>query len=540
MRGHPSPQHDLEEGTTEGTGIAVGGNSQPGKDFDAEYLARVAWFPDGRLSVQVQDRRQQRLRLYECHVSGQGATPAGGASTARNRILLEEKSDVWQNLNNGFKPLRTAGARSGGGSVGGGGGSHPTLAKIPGGFVWASERDGFRHLYLHRRDGSCVGQLTKGPYVVDALEGVDEASGNVYFTATAESELERHLYCVSLLPLLGGGRDVSTADMPGLPKPRRITTQPGIHNVLIDPHFEAFVDIHDHLDAPPEIFLRSLSDGTAQCVLHKGAISEYDERLDEMDASPPELVMIQAKDGTTLHGAVYKPDPEVYGEGPYKTLVSVYGGPHVQMVSRAWIMTVDMRAQLFRAKGYLIFKLDNRGSARRGLAFEGRIKHRMGSVEVDDQVCGVNWLVAKGLADPARVGIYGWSYGGYMSAMALAKAPDVFKAAVSGAPVTSWDGYDTHYTERYMGLMDENSKGYHESSVMSNVHTIKGKLFLIHGMIDENVHFRHTVRLINALNNASVRYDLLIFPGERHMPRGLQDRIYMEKRILRFFGEALA
>ncbi len=164
----------------------------------------------------------------------------------------------------------------------------------------------------------------------------------------------------------------------------------------------------------------------------------------------------------------------------------------------------------------------------------------MGSVEVDDQVCGVNWLVAKGLADPARVGIYGWSYGGYMSAMALAKAPDVFKAAVSGAPVTSWDGYDTHYTERYMGLMDENSKGYHESSVMSNVHTIKGKLFLIHGMIDENVHFRHTVRLINALNNASVRYDLLIFPGERHMPRGLQDRIYMEKRILRFFGEALA
>jgi len=208
----------------------------------------------------------------------------------------------------------------------------------------------------------------------------------------------------------------------------------------------------------------------------------------------------------------------------------------VQTVTKSWILTVDMRAQLFRAKGYLVLKLDNRGSARRGLAFEGAIQHKMGGIEIEDQVCGVKWLVQNQLADPERVGIYGWSYGGYMSAMALAKASDVFKAAVAGAPVTAWDGYDTHYTERYMGLIEENRDSYTtDSSVVFNVPRIKGRLFLIHGMIDENVHFQHTARLVKALNSASIEYDMLFFPNERHMPRGLQNRIYMERRIASFF-----
>jgi dipeptidyl-peptidase-4 len=184
-------------------------------------------------------------------------------------------------------------------------------------------------------------------------------------------------------------------------------------------------------------------------------------------------------------------------------------------------------------------QLDNRGSSRRGLAFEGAIKHRMGSIDVDDQVAGVHWLVSQGLADPKRVGIYGWSYGGYMAAMSLAKRPDVFKAAVAGAPVTAWDGYDTHYTERYMGLPGENQEAYEASSVMTHVDSMRGKLMLVHGMIDENVHFRHTARLINALNGAAKEYELLVFPDERHMPRGLKDRIHMEERIFDFLQRNL-
>jgi dipeptidyl-peptidase 4 len=163
----------------------------------------------------------------------------------------------------------------------------------------------------------------------------------------------------------------------------------------------------------------------------------------------------------------------------------------------------------------------------------------MGSVELDDQAAAVAWCVREGLADAARVGIYGWSYGGYLSAMALCKHPGVFKAAVSGAPVTSWDGYDSCYTERFMSLPQENASGYADASVMTHVHRMAGKLMLVHGMVDENVHFRHTARLITALTRARKEYELLLFPDERHLPRSASDRVYMEQRIETFFRRHL-
>jgi dipeptidyl-peptidase-4 len=239
-----------------------------------------------------------------------------------------------------------------------------------------------------------------------------------------------------------------------------------------------------------------------------------------------------------LHGALYRPATH-FGPGPFPTIVSVYGGPHAQRVTNSWEVTVDMRAQYLCNLGYLVFVLDNRGSARRGLQFEGVIRHRMGQAEVEDQVDGVNWLVAQGLSNPDRVGIYGWSYGGYMTLMCLARAANTFKVGVAGAPVTDWDGYDTCYTERYMGTPQTNPQGYLESSVMHHVSAIQGKLMLVHGLIDENVHFRHTARLINALIRAGKPYDLLLFPDERHGPRNLADRIYLEERIAAYFQQHL-
>ena len=163
----------------------------------------------------------------------------------------------------------------------------------------------------------------------------------------------------------------------------------------------------------------------------------------------------------------------------------------------------------------------------------------MGRVEVADQEDGVRWLQEQGLCDGSRVGIFGWSYGGYMSAMALARAPKTFHVGVAGAPVTHWDGYDTHYTERYMGTPQNNPKGYEESSVMHHVDGIVGDLMLVHGLIDENVHFRHTARLINALIVAQKNYELLLFPNERHMPRAIEDREYMELRMEAFLRDKL-
>lgn len=172
--------------------------------------------------------------------------------------------------------------------------------------------------------------------------------------------------------------------------------------------------------------------------------------------------------------------------------------------------------------------------------FEGALKHRFGQTDAEDQRTGAEWLVKEGLADASRVGLYGWSYGGYLSAMSLARFPGTFRCAVAGAPVTSWDGYDTFYTEKYMGLPAENHRGAYElGSVMRHVGGLKGKLLLVHGMVDENVHFRHTARLVNALVAAGKHYELLVFPDERHMPRGPTDRVYMETRIWDFIDTNL-
>jgi dipeptidyl-peptidase-4 len=329
---------------------------------------------------------------------------------------------------------------------------------------------------------------------------------------------QRQLYVV---PMAGG-------------EPRRVTPESGSHGVRFDESFKHFIDTHSSMTQSPRVLVRSLPDAKVVATIFE----EEDPKVAELELSPPELVTMQSRDGVTLHGAIYRP-PEGYA-APYPTIVSVYGGPHAQRVADSWGMTIDLRAQYLRNQGFLIFKLDNRGSARRGLAFEAPIKHDMGNIEIQDQVDGVRYLVEKGLANPKQVGIYGWSYGGYMSAMALARAPETFQVGVAGASVTHWDGYDTHYTERYMGTPQSNAKGYLESSVMHHLKSMTGKLMLVHGLIDENVHFRHTARLIDALIKAQKDYELLLFPNERHMPRSQQDRVYMERRIARFFREHLS
>ena len=451
---------------------------------EESYLGRVFWWKDGSLGAILLNREQTAISLLRFD-------PRTGARTT----VLRETSDYWVNL-----------ARK------------PIILLEDGRFLWLSERSGFKHLYLYKDDGSLIRQLTKGEWMIDGVRAVDEAGGQMYFTGNREHPTETQLYAVSL----EGG------------VVRRITPEPGTHQVVVDITRQQFIDVHSAMDTPPRVLLRSLTDGAVQHTFELPA----DPRIAEFGLEPPELVTLTNREGVTLYGALYRP-PAQYGPGPYPTIISVYGGPGPQVVANEWDLTARLDAQYLRSLGFLVFKLDNRGSARRGLAFEGAIKHRMGTVEVDDQVDGVRWLVEQGLADPARVGVTGWSYGGYMSLMCLAKAPDVFKVAVAGAPVTSWDGYDTAYTERYMGTPQSNPAGYAESSVMTHVEQIKGKLLLVHGMLDENVHFRHTARLINALIRARKVYDLLVFPNERHMPRHRPDRVYQNEQIIGYFQRHL-
>ncbi|MBP6472492.1 MAG: S9 family peptidase [Chloroflexi bacterium] len=447
-----------------------------GDDEDI-YLARVNWLPNGRLTAQIENRAQTRLDLVEFDVE-----------TGAKRTLLTETSDVWINLHDLFTPLQD------------------------GRFLWGSERTGFMHLYLYDGDGRLERPLTQGDWLVTGVTAVDEKAQLVYFTGTADSPLETHLYVV---PFTGGA-------------PRRLTREPGTHSPIIDLGRQRFLDAFQSQETPPCVRLCALSDGTTQQTIY----ANNDPRLPRLTLQPPEIVTLPSRDGVELIGAIYRPP---VGVGPFPAIVHVYGGPHAQMVTDSWRVTANMRAQYLAQQGFLVFMLDNRGSARRGLAFEGWIKGRMGIIEVQDQVDGVRWLVEQGLADPARVGIYGWSYGGYMAAMCLAQAPDTFQVAVAGAPVTHYDGYDTHYTERYMGTPQANPDGYTAGSVMVYVDKLTGKLLLVHGLIDENVHFRHTARLINALIRARKPYDLLLFPNERHSPRGLADRMFMEEQIRDYF-----
>ena len=449
---------------------------------DAEYLARVHWLPDGGLAAELENREQKELTLARLD-----------PTTGKRTPLVVDSSDTWINLNDDFHPLEAG------------------EGQLKGGFVWSSERSGFRHLYLYDAEGGEVRALTSGPWAVDDLEGVDEEAGLVYFTAAKDGPTERHLYSV---PLSGG-------------EPKRLTTLPGMHYVELDHGFERFADFHSALDQAPADTVRSLEDGRELYRIHEPA--EYPS------LHPPELVTVTTRDGVELDGALYRPD----GEGPFPTIVSVYGGPRAQRVANSWWLTADMRAQYLRNLGFLVFKLDNRGASRRGVAFESAIHRDMGNIEIQDQVDGVQWLIDRGLTDPARVGIYGWSYGGYLSALALGRAPDTFAAAVAGASPAHWDGYDTHYTERYMGTPESNPEGYQRSSVMAHIPKQLGQLLLVHGMLDENVHFRHTARIIQALIDNNKDYEVLLYPNERHMPRKKEDRMSMEKRLSEFFQEHL-
>jgi dipeptidyl-peptidase-4 len=449
---------------------------ETGEDPDS-YLARAGWRPDGIFWAAILSRDQRTLRVLAFE------DPA-----ARPALVLELHSAPWLNLDHDLRFLES------------------------GALLYSSEESGFRHLYF-APPGEGRRQLTSGDWAVTRLVDVDEAAGVAFFMGTKDSVLERHLYRVSLA---GGAAE-------------RMTREPGWHDVTISPDHALFVDTWSALEHGPRVALRRI-DGELQDMLfaNEGATAPA------LGLAVPELFEVPAADGTTtLHATLYRTAVARPGAG-YPLVVDVYGGPHAQSVANAWGPTVDLRNQYLAQRGYMVLSVDNRGSANRGLAFEAAIAGRMGTVEVDDQVAAVRHLARPGEIDPARVAVYGWSYGGYMTCLCLARAPDVFKLGVAGAPVTDWDGYDTAYTERYMGTPASNPEGYRESSVLTHAGNIRGKLLLVHGMVDENVHFRHTARLLRAFEHAGVACDLLVFPEERHMPRDARGLEYQERRVLGF------
>lgn len=501
------------------------------------YVARAGWWPDHHAMVQVTNREQTFLQLL--HIDAQ---------TGKRVVLLEESSAVWVNLHELLRVLPDDYR-------------HPSDTSFREGdfyFLWGSERSGFMQIYLYKYDslqqrgvllleGAPLGGQSEN-WVVESINDVDLKRQVVYLTGNWSNLSERHLVRVDLNPTAG---DASSVVL--------VTQTAGWHDAVVHAELGLVAEVFSSKERPVAFYLHRLDASTGTTVTETYTIFdalEDDARVQRQlpvlhALIPPTIHVIRSgapDPAVDLFCAVYLPpglnlqdyllqqqQPTAQKLASFPAIMSVYGGPHVMRVQNQWILTADLRAQRLAQLGIVVIKVDNRGSYRRGLTFEGAIKHDMGNVEVLDQVTAVDYFANLGLVDRARVGMFGWSYGGYMSAMSLCRAPDVFNCAVAGAPVTSWDGYDTHYTERYMGHPELNVKGYADSSVMNHVSKMTGHLLLVHGLIDENVHFRHTARLINELIAARKRYELIMFPCERHSPHKMQDKIYLEDIMTEFF-----
>ncbi len=441
----------------------------------------VSWTPDSRAVAWVHVNRAQTR--VEFRLLARDGGPA--------RTILVEEDPAWINE---VEPPRFLG---------------------DGSFLFLSERSGFLHLWHGRTDGSAPRPVTSGAWMIDRAWEVDEAGGALLFSATEKDPRERHVYRARL-------------DGSGL---TRLTKGRGVHVPVFSPGAALFADTFSDVDTPPATVV-ARGDGTLLGTVHqpKGAWTSY--RL-----ASTEFRSFRAPDGTLLHARLVRPagfDPS----RKYPVIVSVYGGPHAQLVVDRWGAT-SFFDHLCAEKGFLVWSVDNRGSWGRGHAFETPLLRRMGETELKDQLAGVEELSKLPFVDGSRIGISGWSYGGFLALYAATHAGGTFRCAVAGAPVTDWRFYDSIYTERYMKLPSENAAGYRDSSPLTSADRLGSKLLVLHGTSDDNVHLQQTVALVDALTKARKDYSLVLLPGQKHGPKDPASRLYVNQRVLEFFEKNL-
>jgi len=476
------------------------------------YLARVNWIDGQRLTFQRQSRDQRKLDLIEVKLAKvsdaelddaqlTGAQLTGAQlkhGKTGQRLLLQETASTWIDLHENLRFLKD------------------------GGFLWTSARDGFSHLYRYDASGGAE-QLTRGDWMLEAVLAVDEKAGTVWFSATRDSALERNVYS---LPLAGG-------------EPQRLTTEAGWHDVRFSENASVYVDQWSNSTTPPQIELRR-ANGKKVASLVANALTDPAHPYAKFHAAhqPVEFGELSAADGTPLHYSLIKPVGFDPGK-KYPVVVYVYGGPAAQTVVRAWPGRGDhFFNQYLAQQGYVVFSLDNRGTPRRGVKFSSALFRQQGNVEVEDQLAGVAWLTTQPWVDAQRIGVHGWSNGGYMTLMLLAKHSAAYACGIAGAPVTDWALYDSHYTERFMDHPTANASGYSASSVFSHIDGLASNLLLVHGMADDNVLFSNSTKLMSELQKRAKPFELMTYPGAKH---GLQkaDALHRYRMSEAFFARCL-
>jgi dipeptidyl-peptidase 4 len=440
------------------------------------YLARVDWSKDGRtLYVQRESRDQKTLDLL-----------AVDPETGKAKVVLTEKAKSWINLSNNFTPLKD------------------------GSFLWWSEKTGHGHLYhVHGNRGN---PLTSGAWEVRDVVGVDEGQGLVYFTGNRETPLEQQIYVASL---------------DGKGPLRQLTSNGWWNDAVMDRAATRLVVSRSNSDQPRQVYLAD-RDGKRLQWLSENAIGPDHPYAPYLAShAKTRFGTIKAADGSILYTRIMTPSLEAGKR--YPVFMLHYGGPGAgRVVTNQWQSPIY---QYLVERGWIVFAIDNRGTPDRGKAFEDHLYRAMGGVEVEDQLKGIEWLKAQPYVDPDRIATYGWSYGGYLSLKLLQKAPGVFSAAIAGAPVTRWELYDTHYTERYLGKPQDEPSAYPGSGALDEADMIKDPLLLVHGMSDDNVVFDNTTALVAKLQGAAVPFEMMVYPGQTHRVGGPGISVHLWRTI---------
>jgi len=383
-------------------------------------------------------------------------------------------------------------------------------------FLWFSERDGFNHLYLYNTRGELIKQITSGKYAVADFLGFDTKGEKIYYMAFSEDGLSKFCFETELKTL----------------KTRKINSVEGQHTAIIDENYEFILHQLTSLNTPRRT---SLIDTKGK---EYGTMHNAINPLSEYKKVNYKLFSINTTDKTTTLNCRMVLPADFDSTKKYPVIVYVYGGPHAQMITNSWLGGGDLWFYYMAQQGYIVFTLDNRGSANRGLAFENITHRRLGKIEIADQLAGVNYLKSLNYVDAGRMGVFGWSFGGFMSTSLMTKTPDIFKAGVAGGPVIDWRMYEIMYTERYMDSPQENPEGYNDANLLNDVKNLKGKLLLIHGTIDDVVLWQHTLTYIKSSVDAGVLVDYFVYPGHAHNIMGT-DRAHLYKKVTQYFKENL-
>jgi dipeptidyl-peptidase-4 len=439
------------------------------------YIVRPIWRNDGsELTFRRLNRKQDHLELLAYDIK-----------TKEVRTILEEREDAYINLHDNFIQLD----------------DNKT-------FIWTSEVSGYNHIYHYDFSGKLINQITKGDFPVGNIENIDQKNKKIYFTAYQNMGLDSYFYSVNM-----NGKNM-----------KKLSDGDGRHSVSMNEAGEYYVCNHSSFDSPYEANLYN-KDGKMIRNVMKADISN----VEEAGLEKPELTTMMAADGETeLPVLVYKPkgfDPSK----KYPVLLPLYGGPGYQDVTNTY-KTYDGYQRMAQL-GFIVVRANYRGSGNRGKEFQTLHYGKLGTLEIDDYAAVIEQVTERDYADEDRVGVYGHSYGGYATALLMLRYPDIFHVGVSGAPVTDWRSYDTIYTERYMNTPQANKEGYDVGSAMTYADQLKGKLLLIHGSVDNNVHPANTTMLVDALIKADKNFDLMMYPGNRHGIRGAHGRHYNKLRL---------